>query len=90
MVRYSFPVGLLHPQLPAGLSRRFRSDPDCPRLPRLPEDVSPPVRFGACHRSAHRAAQLPCHVPAAPSAFFLFVGLHPRGEVIYFESFARN
>ena len=29
MVRYSFPVGLLHPLLPAGLSRRFRSDPDC-------------------------------------------------------------
>ena len=33
MVRYSFPVGLLHPRLSAGLSRRFRSDPDCRRRP---------------------------------------------------------
>lgn len=30
MVRYSFPVGLLHPRLPAGLSRRFRFDPFLP------------------------------------------------------------
>ena len=27
MDRYSFPVGLFHPQLPAGLFRRFRSVP---------------------------------------------------------------
>ena len=31
MVRYSFPVGLLHPRLPAGLSRRFRSVRELPR-----------------------------------------------------------
>ena len=31
MVRYSFPVGLLHPLLPAGLSRRFRSVPYVPK-----------------------------------------------------------
>ena len=33
MVRYSFPVGLFHPRLPAGLSRRFRSAPLFPFSP---------------------------------------------------------
>ena len=33
MVRYSFTVGLLHPLLPAGLSRRFRAAPPIPDTP---------------------------------------------------------
>ena len=41
MVRYSFPVGLLHPLLPAGLSRRFRSVPQRPFI--LAKRIEPPT-----------------------------------------------
>ena len=47
MVRYSFTVGLFHPQLPAGLSRRFRTGYDFPcYAPAAAAFLGRPVRLG--------------------------------------------